>query len=335
VLPPLEERAFSNDDLRLSERTLIEEVEITAREIEAIVDVYEENLAAIVQAANASGARVILMNVASNWKWRGMDDLPDDWLAEWSEGAEGAEAWSNAALGLDVALAAADPKRRAELLHRRALVAEEQGDLEGARVAYRGSMNEDPHLRRALDRMNERVVRVAAEAQGVIFVDTVEVLASEAENGIVGFGEFYDYVHFTPKGTLRVAAALYRVFVEAGWIDQEVDFDPQAFVAAELERLESEADGVAVDFFVGFGFDRGRLHDRDLWKYEKLGLSLDHRIEADPRDARALAYRGNTHYFEPRGAANAEADYRAALAIEPADGAVRRNLERLLSEGRR
>ena len=75
-----------------------------------------------------------------------------------------------------------------------------------------------------------------------------------------------------------------------------------------------------------------------MWKYERMQRDLDARIEADPEDVAALVYRGNARSFQMLGAADAERDYRAALARAGESGIgadeIRANLDRLLSEGR-
>ncbi len=79
-------------------------------------------------------------------------------------------------------------------------------------------------------------------------------------------------------------------------------------------------------------FDPDQIHDRDLWKYDRLLEDLDRRLEADPEDYRSRVYRGNARFFQADGAARAAEDYRAALALEPDEPAVRANLTRLLAE---
>jgi tetratricopeptide (TPR) repeat protein len=195
-------------------------------------------------------------------------------------------------------------------------------------------MNEDPHLRRALDVANDRVRRVA-QSHGVALVDAVDVLSNQAAYGIVGFDEFYDYVHLTPRGALVVAAALFDEITRERWVTDAGLFDPQAYVAAEIDRIGSLGeDPPAVRDWMGFAFDKGLLYDRDLWKYEHMVRSLDERLRKDPTDVRALVYRGNAHFFELDGAAAAARDYRQALAIDPGDQEARANLEQLSADGR-
>jgi hypothetical protein len=108
-------------------------------------------------------------------------------------------------------------------------------------------------------------------------------------------------------------------------------FDPGAFVARELAELAARReDWLEVDRWAGFSFDPGLIPDRDLWKFDRMVQDLDRRIARDPRDFRALVYRGNAAAFEIDGGDRAARDYRAALAVRD-DPVVRANLEQLLA----
>jgi len=335
-IPSLTEQDFSNDDLRLSEAEIIEDVDVSPAEVGGVVDRYEANIQEMADAAGAAHRPLILMTVASNWEWRGRSDLPDDWVREvWGHDVDGSpDTWRRTRDILSQKLESAPAKQRHEWLFRRAVAAAALGDFTAARADYRAAMNEDPHLRRALDAANDRV-RHVAERSGAALVDTVEVLSRQAEHGIVGFDEFYDYVHFTPQGALRVAAALFDEIHRQGGLPDVGSFDTQAYVAAEIDRIRLlEEDSKAVFDWMGFGFDKALLHDRDLWKYEHMRSALDERLKHNPGDVRALVYRGNARFFELGGAAAAARDYDAALALAPAQQEIRDNLERLRADGR-
>ena len=281
-IPSLAEQNFSNADLRLTEAEIIEDIDVSPAEVGSVVDRYEANIEVM---AGAAGRRLVLMTVASNWKWRGRNDLPDDWVGELlGDGvARGADTWRRARDVLTLKLESAPAKQRHEWLYRRAVAAEALGDFPAARADYRAAMNEDPHLRRALDVANDRVRRVA-ERHGVALVDAVEVLSRHAEHGIVGFDEFYDYVHFTPRGALLVAAALFDEIARQGWVRDDGPFDTQAYVTAEIDRIRLlEEDPSAVRDWMGFGFAKALLYDRDLWKYEHMTAALDERLKHDPQ----------------------------------------------------
>jgi lysophospholipase L1-like esterase len=336
--PSLAELEFSGDDLRRSaEETLTEQIELEVDDIGEVVERYRNHLAEIADVAAESDVPLVLMTVASNWRWRGRHDLPPGWIVELVGGAgeePSAEGLREARRILSERLEGARGSARHEALYRRAVVSERLGELGAARSDYAAAVDADPHLRRALTSMNGRV-RTLAQERGVSLVDTVEVLSTQAKSGIIGFDEFFDYVHFTPRGALLVAAALYRALEQAGVTAPAEDFDAGAFVADELVRLGNrERDALRLEDWVGFGFDPDRIADRDLWKYDRMIQSLDRRLETEPHDVTARVYRGNAHYFRVGGGAAAEADYRAALESGGGSPEIQANLERVLAEER-
>jgi lysophospholipase L1-like esterase len=336
-LPSLAEQNFSSADLRMTQDTLIQDIEMQPAEIAAIFDAYEANLDAMVAAAQAARVPVVLMTVASNWKWRGRDDLPADWLdavAPVQAGEPPAERLRRALTGLSAKIESSGSAERWDWRYRRAVVHESLGDYDAARADYRAAMNEDPHLRRCVDAEVERVREVAAR-RGAALVDTVELLQRHAAHGIIGFDEFYDYVHFTPRGNVLVAAELGRAIQRLGIADPQPGFDADAFERERLAQLAAlTADATAVGDWLGVGADpAGHVSNRDLWKYDRMLKELDERIAANPRDAQGLAWRGNAAYFRLDGAPQAERDWSAALQIER-DPAVEANLARLRAEAR-
>ncbi len=348
VRPPrrdtsMPERGLSSEELRLSQDEIIKHVSMTDAEIGAAIDRYAANLGEMVDAAGAASVPILLATVASNWEWRGRRDLPPEWLdarlgepgpATPEAGPAAPERLRRAKQRLGELLATAPRDERHALLFERAVAEGALGEIGAARADYRAAMNADPHLRRALDAANDRV-RALAARRGTGFLDAVELLSRRAPDGIVGFDEFYDYVHFTPRGNLLVAAGLYRAMGEMGVVPEAPGFDLEAFVATRLAEVgRFSSDPFAVEEWLGFGFDASGIHDRDLWKYDRLLRSIDERIAADPRDLAALVYRGNAHYFRRDGGEAAARDWRAALALAPDDPAIRANLARLAAEGR-
>jgi hypothetical protein len=313
----------------MTERMLIETVDLSPADVKGVLDAYESNLDAMASAARAAGTPLFLLSVASNWRWRGRDDLPPGWQEELL--GPGGAADPRAALAvLEGRLAAAAPKERHEWLFRRAVLREQLGDVAGARADYRAALEEDPHLRRALEAGNARVRAVAAR-HGLPLVDVADALARSAPGGIIGFETFYDYVHFTPAGAVRVAAEIFHALAAAGRVAPRPGFDLAARVEARLAELEAlEADPVAVGDWLGFGSDPARIADRDLWKYERMVEEL----AKQPDDARARAWHGNAAYFRLDGAAQAERDWQAALAAGGDADALRGNLARLHAEAR-
>jgi tetratricopeptide (TPR) repeat protein len=328
--PSATEQNMSDEELRVTQHQIIQDIDMTPAEITAAIQTYEDNLAEAVAVAQEHGVPVLLMTVATNWEWRGRSDLPEGWLAELVGSSDTGEAALARARGvLDDRLRTALAKERSDLLFRRAVVHEKLGDFDAARADYIAATDEDPHLRRCLSAMNERV-RALAQRLGTGLLDTVAVLSAQARHGIVGFAEFYDYVHFTPKGAILVGAAVFDRLREMGLCGSGNTYDSAAYAREQVARVERMTeDAIAVDDWIGFCFARDYIADRDLWKYEKMRKQLDERIAADPNDWRALAYRGNARYFDLDGAAGAAADYRAALEHGGDAAALRANLQKL------
>jgi tetratricopeptide (TPR) repeat protein len=339
--PSEAEKELSHEDLRLTQNAIIQSIEMRPEETDAVIARYERNIRNMVERARAADVPILLVTVASNWRWRGRNDLPEGWIEELlgsertAESERTADALSRARDRIDRELAGASSRERAEWLYKRGLVAEALGDVAAARDAYRAAMNADPHQRRALDRMADGVRTVAAET-GAPLVDSIDVLAAADPNGIVGFDVFYDYVHFTPLGNLLVAAEIFRIAGDSHLLPAASKLDSAGLAAHLAVRRSALADpapdGLEVSEWLGFGFDPAFIRDRDLWKYDRLAAALDERLEADPADLTARIYRGNLHAFQLDGAAQAARDYRAALELAPGHPAAVRNLERLLGE---
>jgi tetratricopeptide (TPR) repeat protein len=232
---------------------------------------------------------------------------------------------------VEAELEASPASLHSEWLFKRADLRRRMDDLEGARADYRAAMNADPHLRRALDAMNDRV-RAVAKRTDAELLDAVDLLSRAAEDGIVGFDEFYDYVHMTPRGAVIIAGEVFRKMQRMNILPPAPGFDTAAFERAQLTDVAAVTeDALDVTEWMGFGFDPAQIFDRDLWKYDRFVTDLDDRIAENPADVRALTYRGNANFFLIDGAQQAERDYRAALALRE-DAAIRSNLQRLLAE---
>jgi len=329
-------RAIARSQERVEHRELMANVNVRPAEESAVFARYEANLAAMAEAARALGARVILAAPAVNWRWRGIEDRPANWIAALLATSE-AEAHSPKGLAraldvLDAAVAGADPKSLWERLHERAEVRAMLGDPEGARADYRESMNADPHRRRALDSQTQ-MARRAAEKSGALHFDAVAALERRAPNGIVGFEHFYDYVHPTPEGCMLLAEALFTAMADVEG-PPAAAFDLARHGAQRRDLLAQTArDFLDVKEFLGIGDDVRRLSSRDLWKADRCWDELDARIAADPTDADAYCWRGNFHFFQRDGAVAARADYERSLALRP-DPTVESNLARLLGNRR-
>lgn len=322
---------LTSDALRVTQREIVRDVQLEPDEVEAVLDVYEANLESMVETSEARGVPILLVTVASNWEWRGREDLPEGWIDELAPEGAGRARLEAALEAVAERLDASGRDERHEWLFRRAKLDEALGRFDAARRDYREAMNRDPHLRRALDTANRRLLAVA-QRRDAAALDLVAALAADSPHGIVGFDAFYDYVHFTPAGAVRAAAAIARALDEQGMVEPGTGETAERYARERLAALAAlERDPLDVREWLGFGFDRARIADRDLWKYDALRSELDARIAGDASDARALVYRGNLHFFRRDGAADAAADYRAAIdAGGPPE--ARRNLERLLAD---
>lgn len=327
-------RSLAQSDDRVEHSEMLREVRITDAQTAAVEDAYEANLRAMVAACRDAQVPAVLCTVASNWRWTGLEDEDDTpWMEELADTAGATTGDARVAAAVARAAEATDPMDRWRWLDRAARSADAAGDGARARGLFRSALDADPHLRRATTRLAQRVRAAADGEAGAHLFDADAELAARAPGGVIGFETFYDYVHFTPEGALRTAAALAQGLGEADLLPADYS-PPTAWLDARRNFLESDGpDALAVRDFVGFGFDRAILESRDLWRYDALQDDLDARIAADPADWRALAYRGNVAFFKRGGAAAAAADYEAALAIdEHAD--VRANLDRLRSTRR-
>jgi tetratricopeptide (TPR) repeat protein len=332
--PSMADEDFSEDDLRMTQAEVIEDIEMDADEISEIVGGYGDTIGRVAAAAGATKTPLVLMTVASNWEWRGREDLPEDWLDEYvpAGASSAADRYRQVLELLATKIDEAEAEERWELHFARAVAAQGLGDFELARREYRRAMNVDPHLRRALDDMADEVRRVAREHKTSL-LDVIEVLGASTEHGIVGHDEFYDYVHFTPRGNALVAAELYRALESMGALEGARPLVVEEYLEERLAEIDSlDADPVAIDEWMGVGFDLSRVADRDLWKYDRLLEELDARAEANPADGLALAFRGNYLAFQKDGRAPARRDYEAALRLPGEIPGLRENLERLTAE---
>jgi tetratricopeptide (TPR) repeat protein len=331
---PTSTRDLARGDLRLTQDEIIRDIELDEEDRRDVVDAYALNLDHIAQVALQAEVPLVLMSVASNWQWRGREDLPGDYVMRLAPASdlEPAARREAALETLDRRIDENRDEQRHEWLFQRATLLAEDGDWKAAARDYRAAMNADPHLRRALDAMNEQVERVATNRSATFF-DTVGVLEGRGPQPVVGFADFYDYVHMTPRGAVSVAAELFDVLRAEGFVQDGGAYSSEHFVRQEEARIAAlERDALSLDLWLGVGHDVARIEDRDLWKYQAMREELDQRIARDPKDFEALVYRGNARAHEPGGAAGAVDDYRAALEIHPGHPIVSRNLARVRLE---
>lgn len=328
--PPLRDPAQDERE-RLTEARIVREVQSTPAEIEAVLGTYAANLEAMARAASAAEVPLILCGVAANREWRGREDLPADWIRSLPGGPRTREQ-ALAVLAEVLAREELGALERWEALFQRATLLRELGDVEGAREGFRAAHEQDPHLRRALARQSELARDVAART-GALYLDTLALFESTAEDGIIGFEHFYDYVHFTPRGAAELGAALHGVIGDLESLPRGVELELEGYAlehAAEVAALDQ--DFLDSRHFLGIAFDPARLSDRDLWKYDYMLRDLDARLLQDPDDALALIFRANARSFRQDGAAAAAKDYRRAMELVGETVELRANLDRLLAE---
>jgi tetratricopeptide (TPR) repeat protein len=312
---------------RVSESAMMRSVSLTRAEHEGIVAAYDDNLRAMVASAAETGSGLLLMTVASNWQWNGREDLPDDWIDELlgSPPATGADL-ERALSVADERLAAASPAERHAWLYKRGLLLSRLDRWGEARDALRAAMNEDPRQRRASDELAGRVRTVAAET-GAPLLDTIEWLGARAEHGLIGEAEFYDYVHFTPRGCVLVAQGVFGSLVEQGLVQPAPGFDLGAYVAARIAAYEALTDDpLPIGDWLGVG-EISKLHDRELWKHQFHVRQLDERLAQAPDDVDALVRRANADFFSRDGFDTAVRRYERALELEPGHAAAAANLQ--------
>jgi tetratricopeptide (TPR) repeat protein len=334
-VPDVSNSDLAGNDQRVSEAQMIEQVEVSAAERAELVRWHGDNVRAMAEACRAASVPCLIAAVAVNWEWVGRNDPPAAWIEGYIDGHAGETGLRAAVVKLRAELAAApDASPTRYLSHwRLAEVHKRLGEWPQAVEQYRASANSDPHLRRCLDVMNAGA-RAAAEQAGAAFLDTPKELAALHPHGLVGFDDFYDYVHFTPAGAARIGWLVSRELAKLGVYEPRVEHDDRAFLAARVAAFERlERDPYAVGDYLGIGGSRERLANRDLWKYEALLKEYDQRIAADPRDFEALVGRGNARFFQRDGLVGAQADYAAALALRD-DPSVRANLAKLLGARR-
>lgn len=349
--PTITSRDIAANDKRVDHKSMLAKVQMSVAEETAVLEAYEARLEEMAAVAEEAGVPLLLCTVATNVEWWAMDDPDLKWLKVEAGGRpETALALTEDHLDAELPLEAVfasglagierdtlpEPSHEAHLwAYRRAQVLDQLGESAAATRAFAEALELDPHRRRATAAHAVRVRRVAA-GTGAELYDTVADLEARFQHGRVGFDAFYDYVHFTPEGAMAVAAGVLGRIEALGLLPgvELADYDAEAFIARERRRIEGlEDDSVAVSNWMGLGFDKRRLHDRDLWKYDRARDEVDRHIHDHPHDWRGWAHRGNARFFEPGGREEARHDYERALELEEVPE-VRSNLEKLMSTQR-
>jgi lysophospholipase L1-like esterase len=289
---------FRYDDLRHGESKVVEHegVVLSPAEIDAAVAAHASRMRQIVELGKASGARVVLMTVATNLEWTAPGDSPEARLAKATSGERLESA--RARLDKEVDDASKKPLDHWHALFERACVKRALGDLPGALADFRRANDEDPHLRRTLTKMNENM-RVLAQETGVMLVDGERILAAASKDGITGFDMLYDYVHFSPEGNERLGAALAKAILpsaDPALLEKQVD-ERRALLASR------PTDALEVEEYYGWNDDRSLIANKDLWKYDDAHERLC-QDDPDPKKAPGKVQLGSATAEECVWAAN-------------------------------
>jgi tetratricopeptide (TPR) repeat protein len=180
---------------------------------------FENNLRDTIEAARASGARVIVSTVATNLKdcapFASMhrEGLSQDQLHTWStlvQQGEEMESSHNFPEAVKAYLAASRiDDQYAELEFRIARSLWSSGDYASAKPHYARARDYDTLRFRADSRIND-INRSVASLSGAELVDSDATFAEESPNGIVGSDLVYEHVHMTPRGNYLLAKALFQ-----------------------------------------------------------------------------------------------------------------------------
>ena len=212
-----------------------------------VVDDFQAGLATLMQAAQASGARVVLVTVPCNLR---------DWPPQRSQAGGNADGparqsavWSAAYYGGRRSLAAGEYREAVRQLQRSLEMAPGNADAyfllgrahegvqewEAAARCYQQACDADASPIRRLSAMNDTVREVAAES-GALLVDADRDFAEQSPHGLVGFNLIEDYVHPTREGHQRIAWLVWRALRKAGWIPQGGKHDATAFEKIVQQR---------------------------------------------------------------------------------------------------
>jgi len=179
---------------------------------------FETNLRDTVEAAHASGARVIVSTVATNLKdcapFASMhrEGLTEPEMRKWSSlvaggwASDSTRSYSEAIKSYQAATKIDD--QFAEVEFRMARTLWMSGDYAGAREYFQKARDLDTLRFRADSRINEINRSAAGSSPGAELVDAEAVFANQSPNGIIGSDLVYEHVHMTPLGNYLLARAM-------------------------------------------------------------------------------------------------------------------------------
>lgn len=281
---------------------------------------FSRNLAAVIRQGRRGGAKVVLATMAVNLKdcppfastHRPGLTVPE--LQKWQDFFEQGH---RAESGHRYAEALASYQKAAqldadfaELIFRRATCELALGQRAGAQADFSLARDLDTLRFRADSHLNQ-AVREAARTAGAPLVDVEEQSAMRARDHLPGDDQFYDHVHLNFAGNYLVASLL------APRVEQELF--PASSPTPPLLPQSEIAHQLAFT-----AFDRRRV-----------GEEMRERLRQPPFSAQSnFADRDRqweqTLASEPSAPADSVWEYRAALALAPADWVLRENFGRLL-----
>ena len=177
---------------------------------------FDSNLRDIVDAARASGARVLLSTVATNLRdcppfaSLHREGLTPEALREWSSLVQQGVAVENARSFADAVksytAAAQIDDQYAELQFRIARCLWALGDYVSAKEHFARAQDLDTLRFRADTKIND-IIRSVANSSGkqVELLDAQSALAAESPNGVIGSELLYEHVHLNPPGNYLLA----------------------------------------------------------------------------------------------------------------------------------
>jgi len=225
---------------------------------EQVVAHYRLNLGRMIDIARQAGAEVMLVTPASNLRdcspfksehRAGLSPAEKErWEALFGQALRAPEARkaSEALTALDAAAAIDD--RYAELHYRRGKVLYALRRYAEAKKAFRRAIDEDICPLRALTRMVDIAVEVAAERR-VPLVDFARLVADRSERGIPGSQHFLDHIHPRIAAHRMLALAIIERLGEQGTVELAPSWDERAIdaVARKVEgHINNRARGRAL-----------------------------------------------------------------------------------------
>jgi len=221
----LAESGQSKQEWRGMEMFLDKQVRADSPRLEAAYRNFAVNLRGIIEAANGSGAHVLLSTIATNLRdsapFASQHRVPlspqslDSWNALVQQGAASETAQSYAAALQYYESARQLDDQYAELEFRIARCYSRMQNFMPAKEHYLRARDLDTLRFRADSRINQ-IIRATAEASGntAQLLDTEALLAGESRDGTIGEEMIYDHVHLTPLGSYLFAREVFERVVK-------------------------------------------------------------------------------------------------------------------------